>query len=531
LERNGFKSIEDFVEFVKEPYKVTGGTVRVSEAKGNIPKIIDLQKKIEGLTEKAENLKGFDKKSIDDAFRFLEKNINDLSFTKDDLVEELGQARWGDLAGKHIPEEMMEYLKPIINPDPDTFGKQLVANFKFFKVIMNPGTHARNIISNMILNWWKLGIGPWRLDEYVGAINDIKKNSPLWQRAVKQGAGLDTFAAAEMKGLLNSPEANAWGKGVASWEKTKSFLGNIYQQEENVAKMVAFRHYVKKGVSDEEAWKAAESATFNYAQVTPFVRKLRESLFGFPFITFTIKSTPVAVETALKNPRRVSAIGKIKEAIENQADLEEVEAEREAEPPWIKQGFYIKVPVKDQHGRSAYFDLTYILPFGDLMSGSFLEAPIKRETGLPEGPGAAALTKSPVLGLIKEIGSNQDFYGNKIWKESDPTELQLKDLFRHIVKAYAPPLAGDLMAGGYNEAGETQVRGLRGSAQASDENQKRTTMQELLRMVGLKVQPVELDIQESLKEWNTKKALTSLLLENSTESGLKEFNRLYIPKE
>lgn len=440
--------------------------------------------------------------------------------------------RLGALAGKYIPEDMAKYLEPVMNPDPSTFSKQLVANFKFFKVIMNPATHARNMISNTLLNWWKLGLGPWRADEYIGALNDVRTNSALWQRAVKQGGGLDTFAAAEMKSILNSPEAAAWGKKLGSkWDKTKTFLGDMYQQEENVAKMAAFRHYIKKGVSDAEAWKAAESATFNYAQVTPFVRKLREALWGFPFITFTIKSTPVAIETALKNPVRISSLGKIKGGIENQSDLAETDEERESEPPWVKQGFYVKLPIKDKYGRSAYFDLTYILPFGDLVSGNFFESPIKRETGMPVGPGAALASKAPFLNFIKEITSNQDFFGQKIYKDSDSVDQQLQDLFRHTSKAFLPPLVGDVIPGGYNDQGERQNRGFSAADEASAENQKRTLMQEMARAVGMKVQPVDVDMQESLQDWNKKKALTSLLLENYEQTGVRMFNSLYIPKD
>lgn len=438
--------------------------------------------------------------------------------------------RLGALAGKYIPKDMAEYLKPIMTPDPQTIGKQLVAGFKFAKVIMNPGTHARNIISNSLLNWWKLGLGPWRQDIYVTALKQALGGGKWVDEAKTVGYNLDTFASAEMKNLLDSPEANAWGKSKSIWNKTKETLGNIYQQEENVAKLAAFIFHRKKGVGIEEAWKAAESATFNYAQVTPFVRKLREGLFGFPFITFTVKSTPVAVETALKHPRRISALGKIKTAIESQSDPVELAKERASEPPWVKEGFYVKLPIKDKEGRSAYFDLTYILPFGDIVSGNILERSTKRETGSPESLPETALGKAPFFNFIKEISRNQDFYGNKLWKESDPVEKQLADFFRHLVKSYAPPLAGDLMPGGYNERGERQTRGFLGADKASSENQKRTLMEELLRSVGAKIQPVDADIQETLQDWNTKKALTALLLENFEDTGLKEFNRLYIPK-
>lgn len=440
--------------------------------------------------------------------------------------------RLGQLSGKYVPDNMALYLNEIIEPAKNTFAKDVVANFKFFKVVMNPATHARNIISNRILNYWKLGMNPLdprTIASEAEALKEIVKGTGKWSDEARPlGYNLNSFASQEMKTLLDSPEALLWGKTQKAWGATKEKLGNIYQAEENQAKLTAYIFNRKhRGLNPEDAWKGAESATFNYAQVTPFVRKLRESLFGFPFITFTVKATPVALETAAKNPDRISVIGKIKQAIESQSDIQETDRERASEPPWVKDGFFIKLPMKDAQGRSSYFDLTYILPFGDLVAGNFFERGTNRESGLPENLAVSLGKKSPFFQLVSELSKNQDFYGDKIWRESDSTEKQLGDLMRHLTKSYAPPLLSDQLPGGYNEKGEKQQRGIVGATQASDENQKRNLMQELLRNVGAKVQPIDADIQETYQEWNKKKALQNLLIERGV---LNQFQRTYIPK-
>ena len=440
--------------------------------------------------------------------------------------------RLGSLADKYVPDHIASYLKEVIEPSAKTFQKNLVANFKFFKVVMNPGTHARNMISNKILNYWKLGMNP--LDPRVmsadlTAVKEIAKGVGKWSDEARPlGYSLDTFASAEMKNLLESSEASAWGKTQGVWGKVKKTLGDMYQAEENQAKLSAyiFQRSVRN-LDPEAAWKAAESATFNYAQVTPFVRKLRESLFGFPFITFTVKSTPVVLETIAKNPNRVSVIQKIKQGIENLSDIEETDRERANEPSWVKDGFYIKLPIKDKEGRSAYFDLTYILPFGDLVAGNFFETGQNMQTGLPESQVSSAMKKSPFIQTVTAIGKNQDFYGNKIWKNSDTSSKQLGDLMNYITKTYAPPLVSDQLPGGYNEKGERQNKGIINSLGASAENQKRNLMEELLRNVGAKIQPIDADIQETYTEYNKKKALQNLLKENGI---LNELNINYIPK-
>lgn len=443
--------------------------------------------------------------------------------------------RLGSLAGKYVPNHMADYLNEIIKPMDDSIGRKLVGNFKFFKVIMNPATHARNIVSNKILNYWKLGMNPLdprTISSEAESIREITKGTGKWiDEARPLGYNVDTFASAEMKGLLDSPEAmNALGKTEKTWQKVKTALGNLYQGEENQAKLSAYifnRKY--KNLAPEEAWKAAESATFNYAQVTPFVRKLRESLFGMPFITFTVKSTPLAAETLVKNPQRIGVIGKIKQAIESQSDIVETDKERQNEPSWVKDGFYVKLPIKDKEGRSAYFDLTYILPFGDLMSGNFFERGQNMETGTPEGLPTTAIKKVPALQLISELTKNKNFYGNKIWKDTDSTEKQMADIMKHLTRTIAPPLVADQISVGYNDKGERQFKGIRGALTPKEKaNQQRTLMQELLRNVGAKVQPIDADIQETYTEWNKKKGLQNLLLE---EGVLNNFSRTYIPKE
>ena len=532
LERNGFESIKNFVDYAKKPAAIIPAKIGTTIAKGNVQKIINLQKQIEKLSTKTTGLREIDKRSIDDAYRFLEDTADKMLTKKGELVEELGGLKLGELAGKWVPENIFDDIQDITRPMTETFGKKAVAGFKFAKVIMNPATHARNIVSNKILNYWKLGMNPLdprTVKAEATAIKELaKKGGKFTDEAKTVGYNLNTFAANELRGLIESPAAMAFGKKIPNWKNITTKLGNIYQGEENYAKLAGFIFNRNKGLGIEDAWKAAESATFNYAQVTPFIRKVRESLFGFPFITFAYKAAPVAVETAAKYPRRISAIGKIKNAIENQSDIKTTEAERAAEPQWVRDGFYIKLPIKDKQGRSSYFDLSYIIPFGDLISGQFFTRQVSRETGLPESIPETIGEKAPLFNFIKEISKNQDFYGNRIWKEGDNVDGQLKDLFRHLTKTYLPPLIADQIPGGYDYKGEQRMGAVaRALTPAEQENQRRTLMQEMLRNVGLKIQPVSQDLQETYMEWEKKKALETLL----QEAGVtKTFEKTYIPK-
>jgi len=527
------KGIKSFFNYVKKPFKAKPAKVVSEIAEGNIPKLIKLQKGIENLSTKATKLKGIDKRSIDDAYRFLEDTIQQATSKKDVLASAIEKTKFGELAGKYVPKYVADSINEIskVRGTTEKLVGNIVAGFKFGKVVMNPATHGRNIISNTLLNWWKLGIGPWRIDKYIDGVKELNVKGEIFQKAIAQGMDDATFASQELGSMLTRGDAlSALKKGKGMLQKSVDFLGNIYQGEEKVAKIVAFKEMLRRGLSDEDAWKAAVSATFDYAAVTPFIRHLRTSIFGFPFITFTTKATPIAVETLLKAPGKISVFGKIKTAIENQSDIHTTARERAAEPAWVRDGFYIKLPIKDKEGRSAYFDLTYIMPFGDLVGGDFIDRQISRETGAQEGIPQGLMRKSPFFNFIKEVSVNQDFYGNKIWKDGDAEGKQLGDLFRHLTKTYLPPLISDQIPGGYITSGK--YTGQRrpttlARTKMAEGTQQRNLMEEILRNVGMKIQPIDVDIQETYMESEKKKALQTLL----SESGmLKEFKTYYQPK-
>lgn len=471
------------------------------------------------------------------------KAVKDAGFAADEFVEGAmlmpNKRAYGELAGKWVPEYIFKDITqlPEFQPPKGWLGKTLedaVSTFKFAKVILNPATHARNTISNFILNSFE-GLPPGHPAYFEASAELMKGNGKFSQKAKEFGYGLNSFAANEITNWLD-PKTGFLSKVNAKTKGALEKIASIYQKEEDFAKLsqFIFQHkYMKK--SAEEAWQIAERATFNYAQVTPFIRKMRSSIFGYPFITFTYKATPQVIRTAFKHTGRISAIGKLRNAVENQVPTEELERERATEPEWIRNGFYMALPVKDKEGRRPYLDLTYMLPFGDLVSGSVFERGISRDTGLPEGPENLALQKLPFVNTLVEISKNQDFYGNKVYKESDSIEKQIADISRHIIKFMSPPLIADQIAGGYRADGSQRqgsfmtvgtdgVRQGRVSMTGGiDEGgmQDRTLLQELFRNLGLKTTPIDIDLQENYAAVNEQKAIRTILGEEGIIGEMK----------
>jgi len=445
--------------------------------------------------------------------------------------------RLGELSGKYVPKPIFDSVEEIIKiktPAQKALGK-VVSTFKFGKVILNPATHARNITSNFILNNFE-GLNPATPSgarAYKEAAKIFtkkgKETSKWYKEATDQGLGVSTFASQELEAMLNAPELARLGRGAkANLEK----IASLYEREEEFAKLAQYVFQRQtKGLSPEEAWKVAERATFNYAQVTPFIRTMRESIFGYPFITFTYKVTPQVAKTIAKRPTKISNIGKAKAGIENLILPEELKEERKYEPDWVRNGFYVALPTKDQYGRRPYLDLTYILPFGDLVAGEFLERPIKRESGLRAGVVESVGRKLAFPSLALDLATNQDFYGDKVFKEGDNIAMQTADMLRHIMRMYLPPMLSDNIPRGYDYKGERKpgnvLRTLQLDAEQGKKSSTRSLTQELLRNVGLKVYPLDAETQKFFAERQEQRAIQSILKEAGV---LGTFDTPYIKK-
>ena len=446
--------------------------------------------------------------------------------------------RLGALADKYVPKFLADDINEIIRPYKRGIESKVVGGFKFGKVILNPATHARNVMSNFILNGFE-GLSPHRIDIYGETAKQMVTKGKWYQEAKAIGLGLDTFAAKEVKDILISPDAQGLPRHI---RKAMNKVGSIYQGEEEFAKLAQYIFQRKNGLAAEEAWKIAERATFNYAQVTPFIRRLRESVFGFPFITFTYKATPQVIKTAIQYPTRISNIGKIKNAIENLTPVEQRRKEREFQPDYIKNGLFVRLPNKDKFGRPGYFDLTYILPFGDIISGQLLEA---RRPGEPITQ--TAMRKFPAFNVIAEIARNEDFFGNKIIKgDSIEPHEQGRDIFAYLMKFYSPSLLGGPIETLFDDEVFEEVGGrglLPGRLGRSFEYERkkkerpleverrstRTIKQELLRaFLGLKVTPFDFERQAAARDKELRERLQRLLIEAGV---MAEFTIPFIPAD
>ena len=106
-------------------------------------------------------------------------------------------------------------------------------------------------------------------------------------------------------------------------------------------------------------------------------------------------------------------------------------------------------------------------------------------------------------------------------------------MFRYLLKFLAPPLAGEQLPGGITKTGERRPGRIQGILEQEEKAKKgeqifgRTIPFELLRHVGLKFEPVDLELQESFMDSEKRKALQTLLKEAGVIS---DFTIPFVPK-
>ena len=347
------------------------------------------------------------------------------------------EKRLGLLSGKFVPAAIASDIKGATGIGIGPLGmlyKKLLNSWKVGKVILNPAAQGRNAISNFAL--MDLGglpiYSPKGIKYFTKGLTEYRTQGKYYREAQKSGLLATTYYATEIKDFLNAFASNPKGnmlsrivKGVV--EKS----GQTYRAIEETDKMAMYIWRREAGDNIQKAAAYANKWLFDYSDIPEAVRFLRDVPFGFPFITFSYKAIPRFAETALKRPTAVSKYYKLFRNIEGDARKDE----EEALPEYIKNGAYVRLPfnvdIKMKDGsvkkQSAYLNLAYLLPWGDL-------GELQTTFGLPSNPAYVIPTA---------IGTNMDtFTKQPIWDENTDTEAdKMRKIVNYIYRVLAPSFA------------------------------------------------------------------------------------------
>jgi len=383
-----------------------------------------------------------------------------------------GINRYGNLAGKYVPDEVLQALKSQ-QRFQKVFRTSVLGNlnhkmnqwWKRTKTTLNPTVHMNNTIAGA--GHYDMADGDWSLIKpAVKSLITKDKDYELAQKYAVFDADLlaneltrdvETYLKKYMsKGLGNVDDVDFFTK---AWEQTKLRIGGyakethmdkLYRAEDNAYRLALFKTRLNKGDSPEAAALYARKWMVDYEVHTPGVKALRETML--PFITYTYRSAPLLFETAYKKPWKMAKWGAIlasanfigediapgdnayeRKLIEENARSNRLYMNYPLGAFGIEQYTQLKVPRAD---RSQYLDVTRFFPAADVLEGSEsgidipgLPTPLQPSFGSIGGIGKAVTGFDTYTGkMVPGVGSDEPYYEamgrlNVLAKEFMPTWL------------------------------------------------------------------------------------------------------------
>jgi hypothetical protein len=379
----------------------------------------------------------------------------------------------GQYVDKYIASELNQMTKSV--GELSKLSRRLVSEWKVFKVIFNPPTHGRNMISNSMLAYLD-GLGPWRVDIYGKAISQLwQQKGEHYDAAKAEGLFSTTFTKGELTPLIDSwnstkgglydrfagmaenfekgEVAEGLGKVLPSSTRAGQRAAKIYQGEEAWFKLARYIKAVEDGATPKQAAAQAQKALFDYTEVPPFVNWARTSPVGAPFITFTYKALPQILETGITHPWRLGAlvygIYAAEEAARKHLGISEDQLEylkrimpdrMRGEPLGLGPKALL-LPFTDKYGQLQFLDLTYILPWGDIGE--------QGATGIYQG---SPIHAAPMRAIYEITINKSSYTGQEIYGENDSKKIvtqKISDyLYKFVMPSLSPAIPG-VTEGGY----------------------------------------------------------------------------------
>mgnify|MGYP001574539089 CR=1 FL=1 len=329
--------------------------------------------------------------------------------------------RYGNLRGKYVQEEIWGEIHEMFRqkPEIEKAYNSMLGMWKAGKVVLNPPTSIRNIVTNFMLNDFG-GLSPTRVDIYTKAFLDYVNRGEYYQ-LFKKYRGLGTgYYGAEIRPFLK-PFLKAEGTAL---DKMMSMVGQIvdkpskiYGAQEDIFKLAKLIHNMEKKMPLDQALIDAEKWVFNYRKVPNSINFLRQSPLGAPFITFTYKAVPVVAETLIKHPFRVGKYYLMYRALEemarrqlgwSQEDLDKYHRTLPAyKKPFLGIAPRTALLPTTFGGKPMEMNVGFYSPFGMLSE-------LQTQAGEGALSGAVSLMQNPLFTTAMAIGSNKDYLGRDI---------------------------------------------------------------------------------------------------------------------
>jgi len=476
-------------------------------------------------------------------------------------VEDTFAKRYGKLAGKWVPNEILDQLVAFDTTMQNDLTKIYLKGLSMWKegkTVLNPVAHANNILSNLTMAHFA-GVSYWDGHKYVGAIADLVKGNAMVDEAKEAGLFGGTFNRAELMDAMPEPlralaqmsESKAKKSVDMIWNALTLFLrkplGKAYSAEDDFFRYMVYRDARNKGLDPDDAVDYALKYMFSYDDMPKGARFLRDMPLGLPFFSYTYKVVPALANTALEHPFRYAApavaiytanaiMYSIAASLGGGEDEEwwtviqryitdpdfrqqvkDMEKqERENLPPWMKGASLslgteksIRLGMDDLTNMPVFLDVSRMFPGGDLFDAH------NNAGGVPL---LAPITpNSPVLTIAAAMLFNKDtFRGQDIVVETDTKAEAAQKRLAWIWKQMTPAIAVgnthferamNVIA---NVTGNPVKVGLAEYTGIGKDGVPITPGYAALQTVGIKVRPIDLDTSEKIQKSQTKGLIREL---------------------
>ena len=409
----------------------------------------------------------------------------------------------GSMSGKYADPAVAEDLNSLIREKSEVEKgyKKMLGMWKYGKVVLSPATHARNMFTNMF--WLDVsGTGPLTQAKlFPQAIREMRLNGPIYQQAKNLGlvgtemVGEDVIKLQQnylMGGAPNTP-MNLVKKALHYGKEAARKMGDTYQSEEQLFKMVKFMDNMKKGLPAKEAALDAEQWIFNYGKISPAVKFARET--AIPFATYFAKAIPQLGKAAVQNPLGVYKYMSFFNALDN-VGAQHAGISDKAHKAIKDQYDVTLVPWKRGDKKVQTLDLKFLTPWG--------EAATLSNSGLPQ----PFTPSGPLFALNNALIAHYDpFTKRELFKETDPWQVKAAAMTDYLGKALLPNLTPGVAGikspfkGGYHY--RELVDAAKGTPSYPSKNVK--SMPEALLSTGLGLKTRGIDPQEALLNQAMKK--------------------------
>lgn len=429
--------------------------------------------------------------------------------------------RFGSLAGKYVQKELAEQILEMVGT-PDGAAKvydSIMSWWKTGKTVFNPGTHARNILGNVLFAQFA-GIAPWNPANYqyaAEAYATLRDGGEPLKEMYEQGVLGGDFSNAELRAQLKTMlpakdtivgDMNTLTRvsmGLArAWAKTSGGIHSAYAFEDAIFKATAYTKAKAMGMSPEEAAQHVRKWFPYYDDIgTSFaIKGLKRTVF--PFFSFYRESLRIFGNAAKERPLALAASMSVPYLITqfvagllglDKEDTDQVLKDMRGKGKFLFRDTPIMsmlLPVRDAEGRLQQFDLSNVMPFADHIArkrDDSSERPWWQDLAM------STMAAGPIGSLGLSAATGRDTFSDRnIW-EDDMTESEKGMQYaKHAWQILAPPL----LPGGSS----ANMLADAGGRSTNKTLEKRNVSQSILRsLIGLDVRNAAPDLYRLAEDY------------------------------